>query len=423
MSEQTSPKPSEYPYDLEVSRFIGHLVNNDIPIYLIYIPSRELVKRDVIEELLKVELYPHRTKSIDEQKKIVEDFFKYAIFSHKWSGPEPQFKDVPRLDPVDVTNQRGGTVIDDKKARGYKKLQNFLDKAEKFGCKFAWSDTCCIDKSSSAELQESLVSMFKWYRKSEICIAYMGDTTSIKDIQGDSWFTRGWTLQELLAPQKMQFYNKEWVPINDYGNPKLEREMEKCCNQLIEWYNDKLNGRGERNNWTDGLKWADDVDNNDKVKPGLHFPYSFEEQREGTRELLDKGNVVFLKVVEQVVGIGPDDLNDFNPGSYNIRERLNWASGRTTTKDEDMAYSLMGIFDVQLPINYGEGAAKAFFNLQSEIMKRSCDMGLFAWSGKSSPYASLLAAGPECFKGILRSPDGWNAASFPSNVVRTLFPL
>ncbi|KAH7884241.1 hypothetical protein F5I97DRAFT_1937751 [Phlebopus sp. FC_14] len=103
---------------------------------------------------------------------------------------------------------------------GYAKLYAFCNKAKEYGCPFAWSDTCCIDKTSSAELNEAIRSMFRWYRDATICIAYLGSSSSPADVANDPWFTRGWTLQELLAPYRTKFFDKTWEPLVNGDNDK-----------------------------------------------------------------------------------------------------------------------------------------------------------------------------------------------------------
>ena len=381
---------------------VNHLVNNDLPIYLIYLPKLELVKRDHVRFLLKDELSHHRTESLEKKQEIVKNFFRYAIFSHRWTWSEPQFDDIRRCHPnikqrshttTSVEHLRDWTV--DYDTEGGKKLLRFMQKAEEYGLKFAWSDTCCINKDSSAELQESLVSMFRWYRKSEICIVHLGMTNSIEDMKNDEWFKRGWTLQELLAPHKMRFYNQDWKPINNYEDPE---ELRQQYDELHKQQSEKL-----EENYT--------------------LAYSFLWDASDMNERLDKGNSPFLTVVAAVTNISLKDLRDFNSGCWNIGTRFNWASSRTTTRDEDMAYSLMGIFDVQPSINYGEGGEKAFFNLQVEVMKRCCEMSLFAWNGRPSPYNSMLAAEPACFKEVLRPRYENSEVPWVSPDVCTLFPI
>ncbi|KAI9566359.1 hypothetical protein HD554DRAFT_2278134, partial [Boletus coccyginus] len=221
------------------------------------------------------------------------NLLRFAIFSHRWfQEGEPSFRAVDSRRPF---------------TRGYHKLINFCEKAAQFGCRLAWSDTCCIDKSSSAELDEAIRSMFRWYRLAHVCIVHLSDATSIAK---DVWFTRGWTLQELLAPKRMKFYGENWKELTDMDNDK----------------------------------------NHD--------------------ELMDS--------VSKITNIPIHDLRYFQPGTNRIRERMSWASRRTTTRTEDIAYSLIGIFDVNLSIAYGEGTW-AFHRLMEVIIHRCDEWGIFAW--------------------------------------------
>jgi hypothetical protein len=190
-------------------------------------------------------------------------------------------------------------------------------------------DTCCIDKSSSAELSEAINSMFAWYRHSRICYAYLSDVPSLDDLslhreensafRLSKWFTRGWTLQELLAPVYLVFYDQEW---NEIG-----------------------------------------------TKSGLK------------------------SIVQTITGI--QDLPRY--GNACIAQKISWASNRETTRIEDQAYSLLGIFGVNMPLLYGEGP-RAFMRLQLEIIKDSDDDSIFAWFDKLTPGPGLLASSVSAFK-------------------------
>ncbi|EGN99635.1 hypothetical protein SERLA73DRAFT_14510, partial [Serpula lacrymans var. lacrymans S7.3] len=194
---------------------------------------------------------------------------------------------------------------------GVEKLRTFCDKAFKdFGCKWAWSDTCCINKSSSAEHEESIRSMFTWYQNAKVCIAYLGDVEE-NNWHKSTWFSRGWTLQELLAPHRLKIFVSGWKPLTSTGD------------------NDKSNGR-------------------------------------------------VLQTLWHATSIPIGDLQKFEPGLDRVREKLAWASKRKTTRTEDMAYCLIGIFDISLPISYGEGN-RAFYRLQAEIMRNSNDWGMLLW--------------------------------------------
>jgi Heterokaryon incompatibility protein (HET) len=103
---------------------------------------------------------------------------------------------------------------------GWKKIVGCCQLALDEGLEWAWIDSCCIDKTSSSELSEAINSMFRWYRDAEICYAYLSDVsvpleevTNMDAFRFSKWFTRGWTLQELLAPEELKFFDKDWVYI------------------------------------------------------------------------------------------------------------------------------------------------------------------------------------------------------------------
>ncbi|KAH7922059.1 hypothetical protein BV22DRAFT_972178, partial [Leucogyrophana mollusca] len=232
---------------------------------------------------------------------LVKTRVKYAILSHRWFDVgEPTYQDLSKKEKL------VGAGVD--------KLMEFCRKAKEYGCDFAWSDTCCIDKTSSSELDESIRSMFRWYRESYVCIAYLGETTSLEDLERDAWFTRGWTLQELLAPTQIKFYKKDWTPLTSALNDK-----------------------------------------EDNSKSIMH-------------------------TISRITNISIMDLCWFTPGmwGFSLRERLSWASHRKTTRVEDMAYCLIGIFDVSLTVAYGEGR-RAFLRLQQAIIENNDSWEVFAW--------------------------------------------
>lgn len=140
------------------------------------------------------------------------DSLKYAILSHTWlpDGQEVTFEEL------------GSPVNDTTKAKlGYQKLVFCSRQAKIDGFPFVWADTCCINKASSAELSEAINSMYRWYRNATQCYAYLSDIfidTSRSDeaqylqfqLKESRWFTRGWTLQELIAPVQVTFYDQRW---------------------------------------------------------------------------------------------------------------------------------------------------------------------------------------------------------------------
>ncbi|KAK7734230.1 hypothetical protein SLS53_007878 [Cytospora paraplurivora] len=235
---------------------------------------------------------------------------KYAILSHTWEKDEVEFQEM-RTEP------RPASLL--TKA-GFLKIKQTCELAKEKGYDYAWVDTCCIDKASSAALSEAINSMFYWYKESSICFAYLSDLpinnfehaeSKTADLMKDcKWFTRGWTLQELIAPEELDFYDQEW---NFRGSKKILR-----------------------------------------------------------REL------------SRITGIDVDILEDpeLLP-TIPVGRRMSWASARRTTRVEDIAYCLFGIFGVNMPMIYGEHN-NAFLRLQEEIAKSTNDLTLFAWTSQDA---------------------------------------
>ena len=239
----------------------------------------------------------------------------YAILSHTWGKNEVLFTDVVN-----------GTAAD---RAAFPKVRYACGQALHDGLKYVWVDTCCIDKSSSAELSEAINSMFMWYRQAAVCYAYLSDLFGeggFETLAESRWFTRGWTLQELIAPANVVFYAAGWVNIGDKVSLKAE--------------------------------------------------------------------------LASITGINEDILVGKQPlETASVANRMGWAARRRTTRPEDMAYCLMGIFSVNMPLLYGEGA-KAFIRLQEEIMKQSTDHSLFVWMDERAPddkECGFLAPSPKCF--------------------------
>ncbi|KAF2648911.1 HET-domain-containing protein [Lophiostoma macrostomum CBS 122681] len=268
---------------------------------------------------------------------------KYAILSHTWGKEEVTFADIQNPTSPATTS-----------LAGFDKIRKTCERAITDGYEYAWVDTCCIDKSSSAELSEAINSMFEWYCDASVCYAYLGDvseTSFEEDFPRSRWFTRGWTLQELIGPRNVRFFDQQW------------RQL--------------------------GTK----------------------------RDHVDK--------IADVTGI--DRLALTSSSSFLhlhcVAKRMSWASNRETTRTEDMAYCLLGIFGVNMPLLYGEGR-RAFYRLQEEILKNHSDDSILAWglyTGYWDPsghvpkearkttdipdFSSLLAGSPESF----RSWVSWKA--------------
>ncbi|KAH7092441.1 HET domain-containing protein [Paraphoma chrysanthemicola] len=133
----------------------------------------------------------------------VQDVPDYIILSHTWGEKEVSFDDIGKPHAKTIA--------------GYNKIVGCCRQAIQDGFEWAWIDTCCIDKRSSSELSEAINSMYKWYWQASICYAYLSDVSSNltwetweEELQSSRWFSRGWTLQELLAPDTVEFYNKSW---------------------------------------------------------------------------------------------------------------------------------------------------------------------------------------------------------------------
>jgi hypothetical protein len=233
----------------------------------------------------------------------------YSILSHTWEEDEISFKDINSLSSEDL-----------KGKRGYKKIRLCCIQAKKDGCDYSWVDTCCINKDDPSELSEAIGSMYKWYAKAKVCYAYLSDV-SRQPIENDSrlekerylnvlrqsrWFTRGWTLQELIAPKVVRFYDTNWRLLGGKDN------MTGIISDITLIHSDILTGSRK-------------------------------------------------------------------PEDFSVAARMAWAGNRATSKEEDIAYCLMGILNVRIPLMYGEGH-EAFIRLQKEIINTLDDDSVLAWN-------------------------------------------
>ena len=180
-----------------------------------------------IKAFLEREEVMSKGRQVNRRCKVLEfrddNTTAYAILSHRWvEDTEVDYEEMVGLAKMDVEER------DEIRQRlGYRKIWDTCQQAKKDGYEWVWVDTCCIDKRSSAELSEAINSMYRWYENSRVCYAYLHDildpsfpTRSNKDIYPNSngwpeWFSRGWTLQEMIAPRDVQFFNKHWGPIGD----------------------------------------------------------------------------------------------------------------------------------------------------------------------------------------------------------------
>jgi len=243
----------------------------------------------------------------------------YAVLSHRWMGDEIDYQRfatyIGKLQKEkDSTNSLEPVELD--KIHGACRIARFAN------LNWIWIDSCCIDKSSAVELSEAINSMFKWYAEASTCITYLSDVQHDNDSHGmealcsidyangrsspSVWFSRGWTLQELLAPKSNNFFDMNWAFI-------------------------------------------------------------------GTRESL-------IPALESITGIkklyltGAPSLK-----KASIATKMSWMAGRATTRPEDIAYSMLGLFGINMVPLYGEGAEGSFMRLQEELLRKSDDETLFAW--------------------------------------------
>jgi hypothetical protein len=147
---------------------------------------------------------------------------QYVILSHTWGGEEVTFQDYSALE-----------LYNEDDLRGYLKIRHLCEQACRDGYDWAWIDTACIDKTSSAELSEAINSMMSWYRNAAICYVYLDDVTDISNFGRSRWFTRGWTLQELLAPQFVNFYGRDWKLLGTKSNLATEIFMVTKIHKVV----------------------------------------------------------------------------------------------------------------------------------------------------------------------------------------------
>ncbi|KAH7905601.1 hypothetical protein BJ138DRAFT_1094993 [Hygrophoropsis aurantiaca] len=249
---------------------------------------------------------------------VVKKYFRNVMLSHRWEGKEPLLREI-----------RNESVYDLKSVDPAAKLRRFCRAAHDAGYKWAWSETCCIDRTNSVELQQSLNSMFDWYRDSSLIVVYLSDVLPSSKpgaLTQTAWTKRGWTLQEFIAPKVIRFFAKDWTPyLNDFS-------------------------------------------------------------------LNHKESTVIMRELEGATSIAEQALVDFRPGTTDVRQKLQWVSTRITTEEEDVAYSLFGIFNVKLAVIYGENKQHALGRLLEAIVSRSGDITALNWVGQSSEYNSCLPA-------------------------------
>jgi hypothetical protein len=223
---------------------------------------------------------------------------RYAILSHTWGG------DADEVTFEDLARHAG------KDKSGYKKIKLCGEQAKRDGLHYFWIDTCCINKANKAEHSQAIQSMFRWYRNADRCYVYLSDVSASSDepdgavcpplwdscFRQSKWFTRGWTLQELLAPSLVEFFSREWHRLGDRISLKSQ--------------------------------------------------------------------------IYHVTSIPQEVLEGAPLSQSSVDERFRWRQNRDTKLKEDAAYSMSGIFDVDMAPVYGEGVEEAFRRLHDRIRQR-----------------------------------------------------
>ena len=164
----------------------------------------------------------HNSLLVTHIRATVSTYFRYVALSHRWGDSEPLLRNI-----------KGRVIYDLDPTDGLLKLQLFCLASCRHGYLWAWSDTCCIDKDSSAELQEAIGSMFSWYRESALTIVHLADVSGTGTLTSSVWFKRGWTLQELLAPRFLLFFTRDWslyrgISSNHKKNTTILGELEQA---------------------------------------------------------------------------------------------------------------------------------------------------------------------------------------------------
>ncbi|KAI6030368.1 heterokaryon incompatibility protein-domain-containing protein [Pisolithus marmoratus] len=294
-----------------------------------------------VAAILGIERNIDQGKEVDPTHEIFGEFYgpdldekEYAILSHCWGVAKQGVKEVSFQEMENFVAMSEGKRTEIRRRTGYKKIINTCRRARKDGLNWVWIDTCCINKESSSELSEAINSMYKWYANAEPCYAYLHDTvgnswTSQRgSMAPPKWFSRGWTLQELIAPKVVRFFDQEWERTGD------KAELADVLSRITQ------------------IPWQ-------VLKEGLQKAFS-------------------IPSVAQI---------------------FSWAANRTTSREEDRAYSLLGLLGVHMPMLYGEGK-NAFRHLQLEIIRTSNDQTIFAWewTRQSGWSCRILADDPSRFK-------------------------
>lgn len=280
----------------------------------------------------------------------LEDFQKdipeYAILSHTWGPPaeEVTFQDMDMA-------KRQNTKL----KKGFRKIELCAGQARTDNINYCWVDTCCIDKSSSAELSEAINSMFAWYRKSAVCYVYLIDVDTddasidtIDQFAKANWFRRGWTLQELIAPRIRVFFDANWGRI-----------------------------------WTLG----------EASTLGVTTAAGFEFLPRERLKPQENEHQISIATIEGITGVPRQVLQTGDCHSLSCSHKFYWASKRETTRVEDLAYCLLGIFDINMPLIYARARRPSFVCRKRSSKRRRttpCSFGMTSKPESRPPTDSWL---------------------------------
>jgi hypothetical protein len=323
---------------------------------------------------------------------------EYAIVSHRWRDDEVSLRHYERVMLDSGERRRLRTIIALKgtrdigdpaydsyiESRGLWKIISTCIQAKRDGLNHVRLHTCAIDKTSSTEEQEAINSMYRWYEQSKICYVFLDDVPA--DIRWDTsddelerltatteWLKRGWTLQEFIAPARVDFFGRAWNYVGSKTSAKCENETEPL----------------------------------------------------GACEVVSKNEMLSRLTGVPLAAIVQTRLRN----DYSVAQRMAWAAERLTNRSEDRAYSLLGLSDINMPLLYGEGGARAFRRLQEEIARQILDHSILAWDGSKMGDKwenSILAPSPDCFADsahIINIRAHKEPMSFFSTGLRTSLPV
>ncbi|KAJ8507089.1 hypothetical protein ONZ45_g10511 [Pleurotus djamor] len=310
LSDRSYPESNELEFHCKSIGSLSYLTNIILEI-LEMVYQRTLAKEGVLCQ----------TGTNDASNRAME-LSKYAILSHRWMDAEISLSETSLLIP--------GAQIEGK-TRAQQKLEGFFAAAQAEGCRFVWFDSGCIDQTNGPELDECIRSMFSWYQGAHVCIVYLQGIEPGDYLVWDEWFNRGWTLQELLAPKRMQFFSSNWGRFSRLAYD-IDRTNGVCDMTLLH-----------------SISSLSDIDENVLSYPITPSP--------------DLASAMFR-----------------------------YCAKRETTRLEDSAYCLISLLDVHMQIAYGEGPETAFYRLQLACLERSPSRTLFMWSSNPRPLGDLCSS-------------------------------